>query len=81
MQDARKQSVDADQAWLLLRDATDIFIAKGPKTLHYIPEENQKESILSHALGRSGTLRAPTISIGKTWIVGYNRDLYNKHIR
>lgn len=29
-------------------------------------------------MGRSGNLRAPSIKMGKTWLVGYNEELYSE---
>lgn len=34
------------------------------------------DELLEHLLGRSGTLRAPTIRTGKRLLVGFNADLF-----
>ena len=42
------------------------------------PAAKNKEEILNQAIGRSGNLRAPTIRMGDTFIVGYQDDLYQQ---
>jgi len=32
--------------------------------------------ILQKGLGRSGTLRAPTLRVGEIWIIGFQEPLY-----
>lgn len=34
--------------------------------------------VLKIALGRSGSLRAPSIRIGDKWIVGFSAELYEE---
>ncbi|UCE58999.1 MAG: hypothetical protein JSU63_16340 [Phycisphaerales bacterium] len=34
------------------------------------------ETLLSHMLGTTGNLRAPTIRSGKTLLVGFNEEVY-----
>ena len=52
----------------------DLYVAKGRKTLHFDLKNDRPadEEILAVILGRSGTLRAPTLRRGSTFIVGYN---------
>jgi hypothetical protein len=44
----------------------------------FVPNEDVRESILKVVLGRSGSLRAPTVQIGKVFYVGYNDGLYTE---
>jgi hypothetical protein len=53
-----------------------IIITKGKKVLEYDSKDADRFEILKAALGRSGSLRAPTLRIGKKWIVGFNAELY-----
>ena len=39
-------------------------------------EDPGDDELLKLMLGRSGTLRAPTLRRGKTLLVGYNADAY-----
>jgi hypothetical protein len=34
--------------------------------------------LLTHLLGPTGNLRAPTIRVGKTVVVGFNEDVYRE---
>lgn len=69
--------MDADGALALLADVDDLYVARGKKTLHFDLKSDRPadEEILAVILGRSGTLRAPAIRTGSTFLVGYNDSL------
>lgn len=69
--------MDAEGALALLEDVTDLYVAKGKKTLHVdlVRARPSDDEILALILGRSGTLRAPALRRGKSLIVGYNPDI------
>lgn len=75
--DARKNPIEEDAAWKLLAGGETIFIAGGRKTKQFPPSSDNKEEILKGALGRSGTLRAPTLQIGKTFYLGFSIAMYD----
>ena len=72
-----KDPVDAEGAIDLLEGVTDLYVAKGKKTLHFDLKRDRPSDgvILGLILGRSGTLRAPAIRKGRTFVVGYNPDI------
>ena len=74
--DARKASLAEEEAWQVLAAAREIVVAKGKKHLVFDPRRDSREMILKETLGRSGTLRAPTLRIGDRLLVGYNDDMY-----
>ena len=74
--DARKASLAEEEAWQVLAAAREIIVAKGKKRLVFDPRRDSRETILKETLGRSGTLRAPTLRIGDRLLVGYNDELY-----
>ena len=74
--DARKASLAEEEAWQVLSAAREIIDAKGKKRLVFDPRRDSRETILKETLGRSGTLRAPTLRIGDRLLVGYNDELY-----
>ncbi len=74
--DARKASLAEEEAWQVLSAAREIIVAKGKKRLVFDPRRDSRETILRETLGRSGTLRAPTLRIGDRLLVGYNDELY-----
>jgi len=41
-------------------------------------EAPSDDELLGYMLGRSGTLRAPTLRRGKTLLVGFNADAYSE---
>ena len=64
----------------LLSDVDDIYAGKGEKSVHFdLRKEKPAEDDLKKALlGRTGTLRAPAMKVGKTLIVGFNEDMYRE---
>jgi arsenate reductase-like glutaredoxin family protein len=69
--------VDSDGALALLKGITDLYVAKGKKTIHFdlANARPSDEEILKHILGRSGTLRAPAIRKGSVMVVGFNSEV------
>jgi len=78
--DARKRKIEADEAWELLSNGSKIKIAKGKKLIEIDTADADRFEVLQAALGRSGSLRAPTIKLGDIWIVGFNEETYNSKI-
>jgi len=74
--DARKEKIMEDDAWKLLSDSKKIFVAKGSKVVEFETASADRFELMKTALGRSGSLRAPAIKIGDSWMVGFNPDLY-----
>ena len=54
------------------------MVAKGKKTTEVDLQKNRPDddTLAALMLGPTGNLRAPTIKIGKTVLVGFNQDLY-----
>lgn len=74
--DARKEKLAADAVWDLIRSADRIVVAKGKSVETFMPDQDDRDAILKAVLGRSGSLRAPTVKTGNTFFVGYNDALY-----
>ena len=74
--DARKEKMEAAAVWELMGSAERIVVAKGKRVETFVPTEDTQESILKVVLGRSGSLRAPTVRSGDVFLVGYNTTLY-----
>lgn len=79
--DARKEKIESDAAWNLINGFETVVIGKGKKYFEYHPSEETKEEILKNALGRSGTLRAPTLKSAGKLVIGYNVDMYETFIK
>ena len=55
-----------------------IIVAKGKKVVQFDMKKTppDDETLLSHLLGTTGNLRAPTIRSGKTLVVGFHEDVF-----
>ena len=79
--DAKKTKIDEAAAWLLLKDAGTIAIAKGKKVQNFTSTKTAKDEILKHAMGPSGNLRAPTYRAGNRFVIGFNAELYEDWVK
>ena len=77
---ANKQKYGPDDAWEILKKAKTISIAKGKKVRTFDPHSDDKDDILKHALGTSGTLRAPAYIDGGRVVIGFNPELYDEWV-
>ena len=68
--------MDATAVWELMDSAERIVVAKGRRVETFVPTEDTQASILKAVMGRSGSLRAPTIQSGNVFLVGFNEALY-----
>ena len=80
MIDARKSALAGEDAWNFLAGFNEIVVAKGKTCVVFNPARDSKETILSLALGRSGTLRAPALQVGNRLLVGYNETLLAQYL-
>ena len=78
--EARKDKIDADQAWNLLRRAKEIIVGRGKKYKVLQPSDGDRSEIMGACLGRSGTLRAPTLKVGDRYLVGFNAEMYAAYL-
>jgi len=78
--DANKQKQGRTEALQLARSASRVVVAKGKKVVAFDmrKDEVDDEKLLSHLLGPTGNLRAPTIRKGKTLYVGFHEDAYQE---
>ena len=68
--------MDATAVWDLMGSAEQIVVAKGRRVETFVPTADTQESILKAVMGRSGSLRAPTVRSGDSFFVGFNETLY-----
>ena len=78
--EARKVQITDEKAWELLKVAKEIVVGRGKQSQSFKPSAENKAEILSNCLGRTGNLRAPTLKIGKMFIVGFNEDMYDNYL-
>ena len=81
--DARKTALVEDDALKLISQANDLYATRGSKVVH-IDLKSQRpddQTLLSLLIGPSGKLRAPTLKLGRTLIVGFDQATYEQLFR
>jgi hypothetical protein len=74
---ANKHKLDRAAALALARKAREIVVAKGKKVVRFDMATRPSDADLAAALlGPTGNLRAPTIKVGDTLLVGFDADEY-----
>lgn len=76
IQDARRNAMGGEETWQLLRKAEEVVVGKGKNIVRLQPRQAGKDAVLAEVLGRSGTLRAPTLRLGSSFLCGWNDALY-----
>lgn len=79
-EDARKTPLVEADALKLVGQVNDLYVTRGTKVIHINlkTERPDDETLLGLLIGPSGKLRAPTLKIGKTMIVGFDQATYEK---
>lgn len=65
-----------DDAAALLKGAKALHVAKGKKTLSFKLGAKPTDEQIDAMLGPTGNLRAPTLKVGKTIVVGFNDEMF-----
>jgi arsenate reductase-like glutaredoxin family protein len=68
---AKKEAAD------LAKQASKVIVAKGKKVSEF-PGGKAGKDVIEAMLGPTGNLRAPTIRKGKTVLVGFNEEAFDK---
>ena len=81
--DAKKIALLPEQALQLVSQAHQLYVTKGSKVIHVDLKKQRPddETLLGLLIGPSGTLRAPTLKIGKTLVVGFDQATYEHVFR
>ena len=76
--DARKNQRGRAEALKLAKSADRVLVARGKKRVAFDMKKDppDDETLLTHLLGPTGALRAPTIRRGKTLLVGFSEEAY-----
>ncbi len=77
-EDARKVRYDAAGALALLEGVDRLVAAKGKRVVRVDLRRDapSRDDLLALLLGPSGRLRAPTLRLGRTLIVGFDAEAY-----
>jgi hypothetical protein len=78
--DATKERRGRDEALALARAAARVVVGKGKKV---VPFDMKKEppdddTLAAHLLGPTGNLKAPTLRVGDTLLVGFGEEAYRQ---
>lgn len=78
--DAKKETQGRKEALALLDKASRAVIAKGKKRIDFDLKKDppSRDDLLSAALGPTGNLRAPTLVVGKTVVIGFQPEMYEE---
>jgi arsenate reductase-like glutaredoxin family protein len=81
--DARTMKMGKPQIAALLRMSSKVVASKGKTVTNFnLKKDPPVEKVLYESLlGPTGNLRAPTLRMGKTLIVGFNEDTWKKLFR
>jgi hypothetical protein len=78
--DAGKQRHGRDEAFRLARSVKRVVAGRGKNVVTFDMTESQPddETLATYLLGPTGNLKAPTIRIGDTLLVGFNEEAYQQ---
>ncbi len=67
----------------MARDVDQIYVAKGKKVIQVDLKTSRpgRAELLALLLGPTGGLRAPTVRVGRTLLVGFSEEAYAKVLR
>jgi len=71
---ARKEPLSDKEVKALLAKVTTVIVGKGKKSVTFKPKEVKLEDLQ----GRTGNYRAPMALKGKTLVVGFSPEAYDK---
>ncbi len=76
--DTRTSPIAGAAALAVTRDVDEIWVARGTNAVHVDLRKSRpgKAELLALLLGPTGGLRAPTLRVGRTLLVGFNEEAY-----
>ncbi len=72
------RKLSRDDAEALLKNTKTLLVAKGKKVSRWTIGKTVDPEAVDAMLGPTGNLRAPTIRVGTTILIGFNDDLYEE---
>ena len=78
--DAGKERKGAEEALRLARSAERVVVGKGKKVTVFDMKKAppSDEELLKVILGPTGNLKAPTLRLGRTLLVGFSEEMYRQ---
>ena len=65
-----------DDARALASEARTVIVSKGRKVTEFEVSGKPSDEVVDAMLGPTGNLRAPTLRVGSTLLVGFNEEVY-----
>jgi arsenate reductase-like glutaredoxin family protein len=64
----------------MMKKLGEVYAAKGKKVVHFNLKKDKPgdDELAKVVLGPTGNLRAPALRIGKTLVVGFDKETYEK---
>lgn len=81
--DTSRSPIKGEAALAVTQDVDTIWVARGQKAVHVDLTTSRpgKAELLALLLGPTGGLRAPTLRVGRTLLVGFNAEAYAKVLK
>jgi arsenate reductase-like glutaredoxin family protein len=78
--DATKDRRGRDEALKLAKSAGRVVAARGKKVVFFDMKKDppDDDTLVAHLLGPSGNLKAPTLRIGETLLIGFGEEAYRQ---
>ena len=78
--DARKTPLVEADVLELVGQVHQLYVTRGTKVVHFDLKRDQPDeaTLLALLIGPSGKLRAPTLKLGKTLVVGFDQATYEQ---
>lgn len=73
---ASRKLSEAD-ARAIAKESSKVLVAKGKKLDSFDMKSATLEDVVEKMLGPTGNLRAPTMRVGKTTVVGFNEEMFD----
>ncbi len=72
------RKLGADQAAEIAKGSSKVYVAKGKKLDLFEMKSSDLQEVVEKMLGPTGNLRAPTMRVGKTTVVGFSEEAFGK---
>jgi hypothetical protein len=78
--DAKKQTITGGHALGVLAKVDEVFVVRGKRVVHVDLRKDKPDraTLLGLLLGPTGNLRAPTLRMGRTLLVGFDEATYRQ---
>jgi len=71
------RKLSASEAKVIAKGSSKVYVAKGKKLDVFDMKSASIAEVVEKMLGPTGNLRAPTMRVGKTTVVGFNEETFD----